>query len=67
MKQSKIIATYDYYTLDQARQIIRQEERQKARKKRIEQVETIKTTLILGCFCIGFPLMMFIHWLAFGY
>lgn len=67
MKQSQIVATYDYYTLDQARQIIRQEERQKARKKRNEQVETIKTTLLLfGCF-IGFPLLMLLHWIAFGY
>ena len=67
MKQSEIVATYDYYTLEQARQIIRQEERQKARKKRIEQVENIKTTLVLcGCF-IGLPLLMFLHWLAFGY
>lgn len=67
MKQSQIVATYDYYTLEQARQIIRQEERQKARQKRIEQVETIKTTLVLGCFMIVCPLLMFIHWLAFGY
>ncbi len=67
MKQPEIVVTYDYYTLEQARQIIRQEERQKARKKRIEQVETIKTTLVIGFFMIGYPLLMFIHWLAFGY
>lgn len=67
MKHGEIVATYDYYTLEQARQIIRQEQRQKVRQKRIEQVETIKATLILcGCF-IGFPLLMFLHWLAFGY
>ena len=67
MKQSQIVAIYDYYTLDQARKIIRQEERQKARQKRIEQVETIKTTLVLAFFMIGCPLLMFVHWLAFGY
>lgn len=67
MKQSEIVATYDYYTLEQARQIIRQEERQKARKKRIEQVENIKTTLVIGFFMISCPLLMFLHWLAFGY
>ena len=67
MKQSEIVATYDYYTLEQARQIIKQEQRQKARQKRIEQVETIKETLVVGFFMIGFPLLMFLHWLAFGY
>lgn len=67
MKQSQIVATYDYYTLEQARKIVRQEERQKARQKRIEQVETIKTTLVLGCFMIVFPLLMFIRWLVIGY
>lgn len=67
MKQSQIVATYDYYTLEQARQIIRQEQRQKARQKRIEQVNTIKTYLVIGFFMIGCPLLMFLHWLAFGY
>lgn len=67
MRQSQIVATYDYYTLEQARKIIRQEQRQKARQKRIERVETIKTTLVLSVFMIGFPFLMFIHWLAFGY
>ena len=67
MRQSQIVATYDYYTLEQARQIIRQEQRQKARQKRIEQVNNIKTTLVIGFFMIGCPLLMFLHWLAFGY
>lgn len=67
MKQSQIVAEYDYYTLEQARQIIRQEQRQKARQKRIERVETIKEILVIGFFMIGCPLLMFLHWLAFGY
>lgn len=67
MKQSQIVAEYDYYTLEQARQIIKQEQRQKARQKRIEQVETIKITLVIGFFMISCPLLMFLHWLAFGY
>ena len=67
MKQPEIVATYDYYTLEQARQIIKQEERQKARKKHIEQVNNIKTSLVIGFFMIGCPLLMFLHWLAFGY
>ena len=67
MKSSNIVATYDYYTLEQARQIVRQEERQKARRKRQEQVETIKITIVLSFFMIGCPLLMFLHWLTFGY
>ena len=67
MKQSQIVAEYDYYTLEQARQIIKQEERQKARQKRIEQVETIRTTLVLSFFMIGCPLLMFLHWVVIGY
>lgn len=67
MKQSQIVATYDYYTLEQARQIIRQEERQKARQKRIEHVENIKLLLLVGFFMIGCPLLMFLHWIAVGY
>ena len=67
MKHGEIVATYDYYTLEQARQIIRQEQRQKARRKRIEQVETIKTYLVIGFFMIGCPLLMFLHWLVIGY
>ena len=67
MKHGEIVATYDYYTLEQARKIIRQEQRQKARQKRIERVNAIKTTLVLSFFMIGCPLLMFLHWVAFGY
>ena len=46
MQNTNIIATYDYYTLDQARQIITEENRQKAirmaerkaRKKRKQSI-----------------------------
>lgn len=67
MKHGEIVATYDYYTLEQARKIIRQEERQKARQKRQELINDIKTTLVISFFMIGCPLLMFLHWLAFGY
>ena len=67
MKHGEIVATYDYYTLEQERQIIRQEERKKARQKRIEQVETIKTTLVIGFFMVICPFLAFLHWFAFGY
>ena len=33
MRNTNIVATYDYYTLDQARQIISEENRQKAIRK----------------------------------
>ena len=33
MRQSQIVATYDYYTLEQAREVIREENRQKAIKR----------------------------------
>ncbi len=33
MQNTNIVTTYDYYTLDQARQIIAEENRQKARKQ----------------------------------
>ena len=33
MKNTNIVSTYDYYTLDQARQIIKEENRQKAIKR----------------------------------
>ena len=30
-------------------------------------IEDIKLTLMLIAVFIGFPLLMFLHWLAFGY
>ena len=52
MKNSNIVATYDYYTLDQAKQIIAEENRQKAirrserkARKRAETIYYIKQKL----------------------
>lgn len=52
MQNTNIIATYDYYTLDQARQIIAEENRQKAirraerkARKRAETIYYIKQKL----------------------
>ena len=52
MQNTNIIATYDYYTLDQARQIIAEENRQKAirraerkARKRAEKIYYIKQKL----------------------
>ena len=52
MQNTNIVATYDYYTLDQARQIISEENRQKAirraerkARKRAETIYYIKQKL----------------------
>ena len=52
MQNNNIVATYDYYTLDQARQIIAEENRQKAirraerkARKRAEAIYYIKQKL----------------------
>ena len=45
MRNTNIVATYDYYTLDQARQILAEEDRQKAirmtKRKAQKRAETI--------------------------
>ena len=45
MQNTNIVATYDYYTLDQAREIIREEKKQKtirmAERKARKKAETI--------------------------
>ena len=52
MQNTNIVSTYDYYTLDQARQIISEENRQKAirraerkARKRAEKIYYIKQKL----------------------
>ena len=52
MQNTNIVATYDYYTLDQARQIIAEENRQKAirraerkARKKAERIYYIKQKL----------------------
>ena len=54
MQNTNIVVTYDYYTLDQARQIIAEENRQKAIrmakqkvKKRVETIYYMKQKLSL--------------------
>lgn len=52
MQNTNIVATYDYYTLEQAREIIREENRQKAirraerkAKRKLERIYYIKQKL----------------------
>lgn len=59
MRRNNIVAEYDYYTLDQAREIILNENRQK-RKKTIEEFLSIALIIII-------PMMFMIDWLIFGY
>ena len=56
---NNIVAEYDYYTLDQAREIILEETRQKKR-------ETIESYIASAVMCIV-PVLMFLHWLIIGY
>lgn len=61
--KNAVVATYDYYTLDQARKILCMEQRkQKRRRKRIDQ---IKMNLVL--FYVLVPVYFVISWLINGY
>lgn len=52
----KVVKTYDYYTLEQAKKVIRQ-----------EIIEDIKMGLGLSAMTIIPILVMFLAWLKFGY
>lgn len=56
---NKVVAEYDYYTLDQARKIILAEEKQR-KKKIIENYVAIATMFAT-------PFLMFFHWIIVGY
>ena len=45
MKNTNIVSTYDYYTLDQARKIITEENRQKAIKRAERKARKRKETI----------------------
>ena len=67
MKYADVVATYDYYTLEQARTILQQEKRNKLKKQRIQFVKNVKDTMILFA-CVLIPTVaMILHWIAFGY
>lgn len=68
-----IVATYDYYTLDQARKIIyaemaedRERKKEKSRRRRKEKLESIKLTIGLFISLIGIPMLMVLHWIVTG-
>lgn len=57
--QNNIVVEYDYYTLDQAREIILAEIKQKKR-------ETMECYIASAAMCL-IPILMFLHWLIIGY
>lgn len=68
MQNTNIVASYDYYTLEQAREIIREEDRQKAIRKaeckarrKAERIYYIKQKLMglaAVCVAIACPLLL---------
>lgn len=63
--KNEVVATYDYYTLEQAKRILYgQRKRRKRRKKMIDQ---IKTNLVLFSFYVLVPMYLFISWAISGY
>lgn len=62
----EIIATYDYYTLEQAEHILyRRNSAQRKRKERIE--ERIKFNVMLFTFYVVVPAYLIISWAISGY
>lgn len=67
MSRTEIVAEYDYYTLNQARILLRAEEKQMAARKREKRIEEIKLTTTLFICCV-FPVMSwFLYWILKGY
>ena len=61
----KIVATYDYYTLEQAERIIYR--RNSTQRKRKERIERIKFNLMLFSFYVLAPAYLVISWVMNGY
>lgn len=55
----KIVAEYDYYTLEQARRIF-EEERKLRRKENIDAYMSAASMVII-------PILFVLHWIVFGY
>lgn len=61
----KIVATYDYYTLEQAERILYR--RNSAQKKRKERIERIKFNVMLFTFYVLTPAYLVLEWILRGY
>lgn len=63
--KNAVIATYDYYTLEQAERILYR--RKSERKRRRERIDQIKMNLVLFSFYVLVPVYFVISWLINGY
>lgn len=61
----KIVATYDYYTLEQAQRILYR--RKNAQKKRKERIERIKFNMMLFSFYVLVPVYFVLEWILREY
>ncbi len=61
----RIVAAYDYYTLEQAERILYR--RKSEQRKRKERMERIKFTLMLFSVYILIPTYMVMEWILRGY
>ena len=61
----EIIATYDYYTLEQAEHVLYR--RNSAQRKRKERIERIKFSVMLFMFYVVAPAYLIISWAISGY
>lgn len=61
----EIVATYDYYTLEQAERILYR--RNSAQRKRKERIERIKFNIMLFTFYVAVPAYLIISWAISGY
>lgn len=61
----KIVATYDYYTLEKAERILYR--RNSAQKKRKERIERIKFNMMLFSFYVLVPAYFILEWIMRGY
>ena len=57
--RKKIVAEYDYYTLEQARKIIEEERKEKRKEIRDDYMSAASMVII--------PILFVLHWIVFGY
>lgn len=61
----EIVATYDYYTLEQAERILYR--RNSAQRKQKKRIERIKFNVMLFTFYVVAPAYLIISWAISGY
>ncbi len=57
--RKKIVAEYDYYTLEQARKILEEERKEKRKEIRDDYMSVASMVII--------PILFVLHWIVFGY